>query len=238
MPDLPAIQWVVAKMRQNDGLCTPPADADPFTAGAAPAFNPCIDAGHELVATFQYEGGRFDAATREFRGFRRVVRASNQGSAAPANLTDTHFAQDALASGRILQVDTYAGGDTLVRREMNLWGSRAVAPGRSQLWLAENRQATYDTDLRAACRCIVATINDPPDAYGNITHHHSEGLAAAARVDTYTTYAAPQSGSLVLRPAGARCVSRTPTACSRSTGCTTTAAAPPGWPWAKSARAI
>ncbi len=203
-PDLPAIQWVVAKMRQNDGLCTPPASADPFTAGAAPAANPCIDAGHELVATFQYEGGRFDAATREFRGFRRVVRAANQGSAAPANLTDTRFAQDALASGRILQVDTYAGASTLVRREMNLWGSRVVAPGRSQLWLAENRQATYDT-ASGGVPLYVAAINDPPDAYGNIVHHRSEGLAAAARVDTYTTYAVPQSGSLLYdRPAAVR----------------------------------
>src|SRR6185295_15352544 len=78
-PDLPFVTWVVDKTRQNDGLCTPPPGADVFVPGAAPAFNPCIDSGDELVATYQYQDGRFDAPAREFRGFRRVVRTSVEG---------------------------------------------------------------------------------------------------------------------------------------------------------------
>jgi len=193
--DLPFIEWVVAKTRQSDGLCTPPPGADPYTAGAAPNANPCIDAGHELVATYQYQDGRFDAATRELRGFRRVVRSVSEGSNTPANVTATVFAQDALIKGRVLSVDTYAGATALVRNETNIWGTRASGTGRAQLWLAEHRRNTLDGG--AGVPLYLATISDAPDAYGNLTHVHQEGLFGAARVDTYTTYAVPQSGSLV-----------------------------------------
>ncbi|MEO8601475.1 MAG: toxin TcdB middle/N-terminal domain-containing protein [bacterium] len=194
-PDLPFIQWVAAKTRQNDGLCTPPPGADLYTPGAAPAANPCIDAGHDLVTTYAYADGRFDAAPREFRGFRRVVRAASEGSGAPANLTATVFAQDELVKGRVLSVSTYAGTNATVRTETNLWGTRPAGVGRSQIWLAEQRRST--ADAAAGVPLYRSTISDPPDAYGNIVHHHQEGLFGAQRVDTYTTYAVPQSGSTV-----------------------------------------
>ncbi|MDX2170025.1 MAG: toxin TcdB middle/N-terminal domain-containing protein [Deltaproteobacteria bacterium] len=203
-PDLPFIQWVVARTRQNDGLCTPPASADPFVAGPGPNANPCIDAGHELIATYDYEDGRFDAATREFRGFRRVARSLHEGSAAPAGLTVSVFAQDALVKGRVLSVDTYAGDTALVRNETNLWGTRDAGNGRSQIWLAEQRIATLDGGA-ASVPLYVTTISDAPDEYGNITHARREGLFGANRVDTTTTYAKPQSGSLVYdKPSGVR----------------------------------
>ncbi len=189
VPDLPFIQWVVDRMRQNDGLCTPPPDADPFVAGTGAGQNPCIDAGHELVSSYQYEDGRFDPVERVFRGFRRVVRASHQGSGAPPNLTATVFAQDALAAGRILQVDTYAGDSTLVRSELNLWGTRDTGLERSQIWLAENRRTVFDPT--GGIPQHTATCSAPPDAWGNVTHHWTEGLFGTARVDTFTTYAVP-----------------------------------------------
>lgn len=191
VPDLPFVQWVVDRTRQTDGLCTPPANADPFS----PAANPCIDAGHELVASFQYEDGRYDPVDREFRGFRRVVRATSEGSAAAPSLTATYFGQDALVKGRILQVDTYAGGDALVRRDVNLWGTRSGGRSRTQIWLSRTEQATFD--LAGAAPLYRYTAADPPDAYGNITHHYSAGIFDADRVDTFTTYAVPQSGWLV-----------------------------------------
>jgi RHS repeat-associated protein len=203
-PDLPFITWVVDKTRQNDGLCTPPATANVFEPGPAPARNPCIDSGHELVATYLYEDGRFDAVEREFRGFRRVVRTGVEGSGTPGNQTVTYFGQDPVVNGRILQVDTYAGSAALVRSEVNLWGTRSAGPGRSQIWLAENRRTQWDL-IGSGAPQFVSTVSDPPDAYGNITHHSSSGLNGAARVDTYTAYAAPLSGWQVFdRPASAR----------------------------------
>jgi RHS repeat-associated protein len=191
VPDLPFVHWVVERMRQNDGTCTPPAGVDPFS----PLSNPCIDSGHELVSSFQYEDGRYDPVEREFRGFRRVVRATEEGSAAAPSLTVSYFAQDALVKGRVLQVDTYAGGAVLVQRDVNLWGTRSAGANRSQIWLSKAERATFD--LGAAVPLYHATISDAPDSYGNITHHYSAGLFDADRVDTFTTYATPQSGSLV-----------------------------------------
>ncbi|MFN8643363.1 MAG: toxin TcdB middle/N-terminal domain-containing protein [Candidatus Binatia bacterium] len=191
-PDLPFVHWVVDRTRQNDGLCTPPAGVDPY----APSANPCIDAGHDLVASYQYEDGRYDAAAREFRGFRRVVRATSEGSAAAASQVVTVFAQDALAKGRVLQVDTYAGDRAVVRREVSVWGTRPAGANRSQIWLAQQQVATQDL-LTGGTPLYQTTVADPPDAYGNITHSYRAGLFDADRVDTHTTYAAPLSGSLV-----------------------------------------
>lgn len=189
VPDLPFIHWVVDRTRRSDGLCTPPAGADPFS----PFANPCIDAGHELVTSFQYQDGRYDPVEREFRGFRRVVRATSEGSAAPPSLAVTVFAQDAVLKGRMLQVDTYAGGDLVVRRDVNLWRSRNASGNRSQIWLSEAQRATFD--LAAGSPLYRTTVADPPDSYGNVTHHYSAGPFGADRVDTFTSYATPPSGS-------------------------------------------
>ena len=203
-PDLPFITWVVDKTRQNDAQCTPPPGADVFAPGPPPARNPCIDSGHELVATFRYQDGRFDALAREFRGFRRVVRTSVEGSANQGNQTDTYFGQDPATTGRILQVNTWAGSAALVRAELNFWGTRSVGGNRTQLWLAANRRLQWDLPTSGAAQ-YVETVSDPPDPYGNITHHYSGGLLGAARVDTYTAYATPQAGAFVYdRPSNVR----------------------------------
>lgn len=194
-PDLPFIQWVVARTRQNDGLCTPPAGADPFLPGSGPGANPCIDAGHEVVTHYQYEDGRFDPLAREFRGFRRVVRHASEGSAAPANVVATVFAQDAAIKGRPLAVDVYAGGGAHVRSEVTLWGTRSAGAGRTQLWLAEQRLTTYDTGAGVPRQLV--TLSDPPDAYGNIERLRREGVFGSDWVETVTEWATPQSGSQV-----------------------------------------
>ena len=190
--DLPFIHWVVDRTRQSDGLCAPPPGADPYS----PFANPCIDHGHDLVTSFQYEDGRYDPVEREFRGFRRVTRATSEGSTVPASLAVSIFAQEAAAKGRLLQVDTYAGGSVVVRREVNQWGTRNAGNGRSQIWLAENARATFDLG-EGGVPLYRSTRADPPDAYGNITHVYSAGLFDVDRVDTFTTYATPQGTSAV-----------------------------------------
>ena len=203
-PDLPFINWVVDKTRQNDGQCTPPLGADVFQPGPPPAANPCIDAGNELVAAFLYQDGRFDPQAREFRGFRRVSRTTVEGTGNPGNQTVTYFGQEHATNGRILEVDTYAGGAALVRSEINLWKTRSAGTNRTQLWLAANQRVQWDL-LTSGSPQFVATNSDPPDPYGNITHHFSGGLFGVPRIDTYTTYAGPQSGTLVYdRPSNVR----------------------------------
>jgi len=203
-PDLPFITWVVDKTRQTDGQCTAPPGANLFQPGAPPANNPCIDSGNELISTFAYQDGRFDPIERELRGFRRVVRTRAEGSAATGNQTVTYFGQDVVTKGRILQVDTYGGSTALVRSEINGWGSRTAGPNRTQIWLRETRRIGWDL-LTSGTPQYATTITDPPDAYGNVTHHYSTGLFGAALVDTRTTYATPQAGWQVYdRPSNVR----------------------------------
>src|SRR5262249_41758446 len=132
------------------------------------------------------------------------VRSRVEAGGTPRNQTVTHFGQTGAIKGRILQVDTYAGGTALVRSEVNLWGSRSAGANRYQIWLSENRRTQWDL-VASGNPQFVTMVSDPPDAYGNVTHFYSSGMSNAARVDTYTTYAAPQSGSAVYdRPSSVR----------------------------------
>lgn len=194
VPDLPFITWTVDGIRRNDGLCEP-GDVDVFD----PLTNACIDAGHELIATFLYRDGRFDPVEREFRGFRNVLRITEEGnddSGNPieGNHTLTYFGQDTPAKGKVLHVDTYAGSSDLVRSEDNYWSTRVPAgASHSQRWLTET--LTLTGDAAGGVPQALYRHYDPPDAYGNITHDSRYGLFGTYRVDTYTAYATPAAGS-------------------------------------------
>ena len=143
----------------------------------------------------QYQDGRYDAVAREFRGFRRVVRATSEGSTAAPTL-DRH----GLRSGRADQRPHPAG--RYLRRRRRRRAARDQHVGHAQ------RRARPDADLAGGSRAardldlggvplFRTTVSDPPDEYGNVTHSYSAGLFDADRVETYTTYATPQSGSQV-----------------------------------------
>jgi len=179
--DLPFITWVTTSIVQNDGTCAPPCS------------------GHDLTATYLYQDGRLDAASREFRGFRAVYRGD-----ADNNWSFNYFGQDTVSKGKVLEVDTYAGAYpnlVLARKEINSWQSASLANTRStQLWLRERDSYTCDLLGGATCDTTVAnalvlySYNDQPDAYGNILHTYSIGRAGE-RQDTYVEYATPQGGS-------------------------------------------
>jgi RHS repeat-associated protein len=190
--DLPFVTWVVTGIRERDGRCRAPDEANPFIPGQ----NPCIDAGHERNALFRYRDGRYDSVAREFRGFRLVEREDMDG-----NVARTTFGQDDATKGRVLQVETYAGSAAtgiVVRREYNLWASEpfpGTQAGRAQLWLGFTERETYD--LGDNPPHLLVTANDRPDTYGNVTHTYTQGATPADRVDTYTEYAVPLAPSHV-----------------------------------------
>ena len=140
---------------------------------------------------------------------RRVSSAASAASSAPAskaardpgNQTVTYFGQDAATNGRILQVDTYAGNGALVRSEANAWRTRSSGVGRTQIWLYANHRGRWDLIGSGAPDLISTFADEPPDAYGNNLHHYSTSPFGGPRVDTYTAYATPQSGSHGLRSA-------------------------------------
>lgn len=194
VPDLPFITWTVDGIRRSDGLCEP-GEVDVFDS----LTNACIDDGHELIATFVYRDGRFDPVEREFRGFRNVLRITEEGneeSGAPieGNHTMTYFGQATPTKGKVLRVETYAGSTDLVRSEDNYWSALMPAgANHSQRWLTETLalQADAGSDVPQA----LYRHYDPPDPYGNVTHHYRYGLFGSYRVDTYTAYAAPAAGT-------------------------------------------
>ncbi|MEO8603289.1 MAG: toxin TcdB middle/N-terminal domain-containing protein, partial [bacterium] len=203
-PDLPFISWVVEKTRLSDGQCTPPP-GDVFS----PASNPCIASGNELVTKYRYMDGRFDGATREFRGFRQVERISEEarrddaGSAIDDldNSTITVFGQLPGTIGRVLTSNVYSGAacpatnpepdcstPALVHSVQNQWSTATVGNSRTQAWLAQSETRTDDG---VGTPLYVRVANQPPDTYGNISESAKYNQANALLVATHTDYALP-----------------------------------------------
>jgi YD repeat-containing protein len=211
--DLPFVTWVVTAVRKTDGLCTPDPGVDVFDRTQ----NDCIDAGHEIVKEIAYAGGRFDAESREFRGFRTVTEIDMAG-----NTRVVTFDQEDFTAGRIESDERYAGllpGGKLVRRERFVWQTRASL-SRTQVFLAEHRLAEYDPDGGGDAdpnqQCL-ATANDAPDDYGRVTKTCSRGCTSSeppvlpvpgnvcetnlelGQVNTVTHWADPDSSSWSVR---------------------------------------
>lgn len=90
VPRLPFPIWTVTGIERDDGLCA---------GGAAPGCvepaAPHPDRAHYTRADFIYRGGKYDPATREFRGFGTVEQYDAQ-----QNLTRTFFHQDRALKGK------------------------------------------------------------------------------------------------------------------------------------------
>jgi hypothetical protein len=130
-PDLPFSTWVVTGIRRTDGLCDKKID-DWFRIPK----NPCLAAGHELVQRIDYTEGLFDGATREFRGFGKVV--VTDGPERYAAQRHVRFYQDEYLKGRILSEETWVGGVDLLSRTTYDW--RPLPSGvRTQVYLQEQR---------------------------------------------------------------------------------------------------
>ena len=200
-PDLPFVSWVTSGTRRLDGSCTPPISGDldawsPAINLYIPADNTCIDTAHELAESFTYQDGRFDAASREFRGFRTVYRTDIE-----ASITRSTFGQDTATKGRLLQRDEFAGaiGYTgWVRSTQNVWSSASGfgLSNRTQVWLGAN--FVYNYDLNGLnWLSATQTFNDRPDAFGNILHTCRVGTPSSTRLDSYAEYAAPSGSTRV-----------------------------------------
>ncbi len=200
----PFLSWLVDGTRRTDGLC------EPGVAGAAlfdPALNPCIDTGHELVRTLSYEGGKFDAAEREFRGFAKVTELAGDGT---QRIVEFH--QDSARAGKVLSEETKAGAYR-VRRVDYTWLTQADG-SRTQVYLREKKQRTYATpggaENNTADSCVV-DWNEPPDLFGRVSQSCSMSCATAGVatsctsstpgiLSSTTVWTDPASGTLRERP--------------------------------------
>lgn len=201
-PDLPAPPWVVSAIRRTSGLCSAaPTGPDLFD----PADNPCIGLGLESVQYYEYEGGLFDPASREFRGFRTVTERAPDGSR-----NETTFSQDDHTRGKVESVETFARDlAEVVRRATNVWQTKTASLDslRTQVFLAESRTETFAIPHGSGPSQCVVNRNTPPDDYGRFALTCSLDCAGApatpascanptaGQVETATQWASPTGAS-------------------------------------------
>lgn len=94
LPDLPFNLWTVTRIERRDGMCS----------GWG-----CVNSGsaHTLVTNIRYQGGLYDAATRELRGFRLVTTEDAEPDAPDHRFTATYFHQNEAWAGKVMQTGTY-----------------------------------------------------------------------------------------------------------------------------------
>ena len=196
-PRLPQIHWVVSAIRQSDGLCDP-GRADVFD----PARNPCSSSGHDLITRYSYKGGLFDAASREFRGFRMVMATDPAG-----NDRKLYFSQADTTRGKVLREEQWVG-NRLLSKTTYVWRTQQ-SHLRTQIYLAEQKQEEFDLVTNGAHNRCLLNRNPPPDDIGRVTTTCSlpcKGAPAtpnscanpiAGQIDTITTWANPNPTSWV-----------------------------------------
>ena len=195
-PRLPGIHWVVSALRQGDGLCDP-GTADVFDPGR----NPCSGIGHDLITRYHYQGGMFDAASREFRGFRMVMATDAAG-----NHRKLYFSQSDTTRGKMLREEQWIG-NRLLAKTSYVWRTRQSV-GRTQVYMAEQKQEEMDLDHGPYSRCLL-NRGTPPDDHGRVGTTCSLSCKGApatpgscasptkGQVDTVTTWANPLKNSWV-----------------------------------------
>ena len=185
LPGLPFTTWVVTGIRRTDGLC----DATPAYWFSLEG-NPCLAEGHEVVEQIEYADGFFDGATREFRGFGKVMIID--GAEEVAGERHLQFHQDTFLKGRTKSEELYVGGLDLLSRTSYDW--RTVASGeRTQVYLQEQKFEEFVLYSDAAAgvyedQCVVhrSSIRAPEvgiDAYGRIHSACSMSCAGAGVSD-------------------------------------------------------
>ncbi|MCC6641997.1 MAG: VCBS repeat-containing protein, partial [Deltaproteobacteria bacterium] len=123
------------------------------------------------LTTFAYEGGVFDATTRELRGFRRVTATRTDGRS-----TVTHFHQDEARTGLVERVDVFSPGAEGRRLRSLELGYTADGDGPPFVNLLERRIET-DYDDPASPRRIASTFRY--DEFGNVTERIDYGEVSA-----------------------------------------------------------
>ncbi|MBF0490125.1 MAG: VCBS repeat-containing protein, partial [Candidatus Omnitrophica bacterium] len=77
--------------------------------------------GNSYITNYSYQGGYFDAPTREFRGFNYVKVIDANG-----NYSATTFLQDHWLKGHPSQEDKYDSNDNLYSRSVNQWQTQDI----------------------------------------------------------------------------------------------------------------
>lgn len=142
VPKLPFILPVVNRVTVSDGL------------------------GNSYASTYFYQQGRYDAPSREFRGFAHVEARDPE-----ANVTITEFHQDEHKKGRPFRSELRDGSGALWTKQEHAWSCTDPYPGVHFAKLDQADAFTYGGD--ATFRQTRARFEY--DAYGNLTKTLEDG---------------------------------------------------------------
>ncbi|OGX37530.1 MAG: hypothetical protein A3C53_04955 [Omnitrophica WOR_2 bacterium RIFCSPHIGHO2_02_FULL_68_15] len=149
--------------------------------------------GHSYETSYQFIGGSYDAADKEFRGFARVEVRDPE-----ATLAVTEFHQDDQKKGRPFRTELKDASGALWTRTEQTWQSSEPYPGVRVVALAQTDALIFDGD--ATCRQVRSRFTY--DQYGNVTRADEDGEVGIAGDErsTLMTYTLNPSAWIVNKP--------------------------------------
>lgn len=120
--------------------------------------------GDQYVTTYDYEGGLWSEAEREFRGFKRVTETDPEGLT-----TVTEYFQNDKLKFKPFSVERFNESGDLLAKTLNTWNHQLLSPGLF-VYLQEQFEFTYDGDLTGRATRETFTYGESPQL-GNLTEH-------------------------------------------------------------------
>ena len=127
--------------------------------------------GNEFTTTYDYKGGKFDYAAREFRGFHKVTATDPAGTE-----TTSYYYQDDDKQGKLYQKEICDSDGHIYSRTKTTWGTRTPHEGVSFVCVDHEDEYTFDglhDESEADYRRRRTSFDY--DAYGNLTETVEEG---------------------------------------------------------------
>lgn len=134
------------------------------------------DTGHTDTKAYVYEGGDYNIANREFRGFGKVTVTNTATDISSVN----YYYQDATYHGRIKESYTRIPNGSVIGKTINTWDMEPLdGVDRTFVYLRTATTTSYEDD-GIEMLATITTHYGQPDGYGNIsteekivTNHHT-----------------------------------------------------------------
>lgn len=111
----------------------------PFSIPVVKSVTVSDSRGNSYTTAYEYGGGMWDGAQREFRGFKRLKQVDAEG-----NYSETEYLQDDVFQGRIAQRRGYDSSGNLFDKAVNTWDAQEVYPGARFVYLKRKDHFVYD----------------------------------------------------------------------------------------------
>lgn len=112
---------------------------------------------------YEYAGGLWDSAQREFRGFGTVMVKDPEN-----NYSTAYFLQDDIFKGRPQRQETYDSNNTLFSKTVNTWDSQVLPNGARFVFLKRKDNFVFDGNTTGRRTAEEFFYEENPQ-YGNLT---------------------------------------------------------------------